>query len=234
MARRFRTLLLQGSLLAAAVMAAIATQALAAKRDNSIRVASYQQADIIDPYFNTSLITTILAHHIWDTLVYRDPNTGGFRGGLAVSWRRLDDRTIEFKLRQGVRFHNGAVFDADDVVATLDFVTKAENKVIRRAETGWIDHAEKIDAGTVRLVTKQPFPAAFELLATNIFIYPHEYYPKAGPLGMTEKPVGTGPFRVVEHARGKFIRMERNPDYFKDGPKSQPKVAKLELRFIPD
>src|SRR5215471_14336962 len=99
-AGRTRTLLLQGLLLALAVMAgATATPALAAKRDNSVRVASYQQADIIDPYFNTSLITTILAHQILDTLVYRDPKTGEFKGALAASWTRLDERTIEFKLR---------------------------------------------------------------------------------------------------------------------------------------
>src|SRR5215470_18461112 len=99
---------LQGLLLAAAVTAAGAIPAVAAKRDNSIRVASYQQADIIDPYFNTSLITTILAHQIWDTLIYRDPKTGEFKGALAASWQRLDERTIEFELRQGVKFHNGA------------------------------------------------------------------------------------------------------------------------------
>ena len=233
---RFGTLALRVARITAGVIAAgmIATPAPAAKRDNLIRVASYQVAPILDPYFNTSLITTNLAQQIWDTLVYRDPKTGEFKGALAASWRRLDDRTIEFKLRQGVKFHNGAAFDADDVVDMLNFVTKPENKVVRRAETGWIDHAEKVDAHTVRLVTKQPFPAAFELLATNIFIYPHAYYAKVGPLGMTEKPIGTGPFRVVEHAQGKLVRMERNPDYFRDSPKSQPKVAKLELRFIPD
>jgi peptide/nickel transport system substrate-binding protein len=229
-----RSLILPGLFLAVTVAGLIATPVLAGRRDNSIRVASYQVADIIDPYFNTSLITTILAHQIWDTLIYRDPATDEFKGALAASWRRVDDRTIEFKLRQDIRFHNGAAFDADDVVGTLAFVTKPENKVIRRAETGWIDHAEKVDSSTVRLVTKEPFPAAFELLATNIFIYPHAYYAKVGPVGMSEKPVGTGPFRVIEHARGKFIRMERNPDYFKDSPKAQPKVAKVELRFIPD
>src|ERR1700730_11277962 len=167
MERRIRTLLLQGLLFAAAVTATgtITTPAIAAKRDNSIRVASYQQADIIDPYFNTSLITTILAHQIWDTLVYRDPETGEFKGALAASWRRLDDRTIEFKLRQGVKFHNGDAFDADDVVATLDFVTKPENKVIRRAETGWIDHAEKIDSDKARLGTKQTNTTAFQTLS---------------------------------------------------------------------
>ena len=51
---------------------------------------------------------------------------------------------------------------------------------------------------------------------------------------MNEKPVGSGPYRVVEHAIGKFIRLERNPDYFKDSPKPQPKINKVEIRFIPD
>jgi peptide/nickel transport system substrate-binding protein len=236
MAGRFRLIELSVALLAAAVIAAgaIATPVLAAKRDNSIRVASYQVVDIVDPYFNTSLTSLIIGQQIWDTLIYRDPKTGEYKGSLATSWTRVGDTTLELELRQGVKFHNGAPFDADDVVATLNFLTRPESKIVRRAEVAWIDRAEKIDAYKVRIITKRPFPAAIELLATFIFIYPHEYYAKAGPLGMSEKPVGTGPFRVVEHARGKYIRMERNPDYFKDSPKSQPKVAKLELRFIPD
>src|SRR6266853_219434 len=131
-ARGFRALGLPVALLAAAIVVAGAiAPALAAKRDNSIRVASYQVAPIIDPYFSTSLITTILAQQIWDTLVYRDPKTGEFKGALAASWKRLDDRTIELKLRQGIKFHNGAAFDADDVVATLDFITRPDSKVVR-------------------------------------------------------------------------------------------------------
>src|SRR4030095_10433895 len=65
-------------------------------------------------------------------------------------------------------------------------------------------------------------------------IHPHEYYAKVGPKGMNEKPIGSGPYRVVEHALGKFIRLERNPDYFKDSPKAQPKIERVEIRFIPD
>ena len=51
---------------------------------------------------------------------------------------------------------------------------------------------------------------------------------------MNEKPVGSGPYRVTEHALGKSIALERNPDYFKDCPKAQPKIDKVEIRFIPD
>ena len=85
----------------------------------------------------------------------------------------------------------------------------------------------------MRIVAKRPFPAAIEYLAGPVVIHPHEYYAKVGPKGMNEKPVGSGPYRVVEHAIGKYIRLERNPDYFKDSPKPQPKIDKVEIRFIP-
>jgi peptide/nickel transport system substrate-binding protein len=222
--------------IAAAVLASITatTPGFAAKHDNSLRVASYQVVDILDPYFNTALTGTILGHQIWDTLIYRDPTTGEYKGELATAWRRPDDRTIELDLRKGVKFHNGANFDADDVVYTLNSLVAPDSKVVRRAETSWIDHAEKLDPYKVRIVTRQPFPAAIEFLAYFIFIYPHEYYSKVGPVGMGEKPIGSGPYKVVEHARGKFIRFVRNPDYFADSPRPQPKIEKIELRYMPD
>jgi peptide/nickel transport system substrate-binding protein len=223
-----------GSALALLAALVAVTPALAGKKDNSLRVASYQVIDSLDPYFNTSLTSVIIAHQIWDTLIYRDPKTGEHKGQLATAWTQIDDKTIELELRKGVKFHNGQAFDADDVVYTLNFVTKPENKIVRQANVSWIDRVEKVDPYKVRIVSKQPFPAAIEYLATSIFIYPHEYYAKVGPIGMSQKPVGSGPFRVVEHVPGKVIRMERNPDYFKDSPRSQPKLGRIEFRFIPD
>jgi peptide/nickel transport system substrate-binding protein len=213
---------------------ALATPALAGKRDNSIRFGADQVVANVDNYFNQSAIGAIIADQVWDTLIYLDPRTGDYQGQLATAWRRIDDRTIEFELRRGVKFHNGAAFDADDVAYTVNFVTKPENKIVPQFLVAWIDHAEKVDQYKVRIVAKQPFPPAIAYLATAIVIYPHEYYAKVGPAGMNRNPVGTGPFRVVEHAVGKYIRMERNLDYFKDSPKPMPKVDKVEIRFIPD
>jgi peptide/nickel transport system substrate-binding protein len=218
--------------LVAALM--IATPALAAKRDNSIRWATDNVLNSIDGYFNDQKAAYIVALQVWDTLIYRDPKTNEYKGQLATSWKSIDDRTIEFELRRGVKFHNGADFDADDVVYTLNYISNPENKVVVQSRVSWIDHAEKIDPYKVRVVSKETFPAAIEFLAVYSFIYPHEYYAKVGPIGMSERPVGSGPFRVVEHARGKYVRMERNRDYFKDSPRSQPKIDKLEIRFIPD
>jgi peptide/nickel transport system substrate-binding protein len=215
-------------------LSAPATPAFAGKKDNSIRIATDYVLNNVDKYFNFNILGNMFADQVWDTLIYRDPGSGEFNGQLATAWKWIDDKTLELELRQGVKFHNGARFDADDVVYTVNFVTKPENKIVPQATVAWIDHAEKVDQYKVRIVSKQPFAPAIAQLANNIPIYPHEYYAKVGPLGMNRKPVGSGPFRVVDHALGKYIRMERNPDYFKDSPKPVPKIDKFEIRFIPD
>jgi peptide/nickel transport system substrate-binding protein len=212
-----------------------AAPAFAAKRDQTIRFASDQAPENVDPFFNNVRIGVIIGQHVWDTLVYRDPNTGEYKGQLASGWRQVDDKTIEFDLRQGVKFHNGEEFDADDVVYTLNYMAKPENKVTTQSNVNWIDHAEKVDKYKVRVVTKQIFPAAIEYLAGPVVMHPNEYYAKVGPKGQNEKPVGTGPYRIVSHVLGKSIVLEKNPDYFKDSPKGQVKgVQKIEIRVIPD
>jgi len=222
--------------LVTAVLAAsgLATPTLANKHGNSVRFAYDQVPENVDPYFNNVRIGLIIGQQVWDTLIYRDPKTGHYGGQLATNWKWLDEKTLEFELRKGVTFHNGAGFDADDVVYTLNFVSKPENKVVTQQNVNWIDHAEKVDQYKVRVVSKWPFPAAIEYLAGPVVIMPHEYYARVGPKGMNEKPVGSGPFRVVDHAIGKYIRLERNPGYFKDSPKQAAKIDKLEIRFIPD
>src|SRR5919112_3382075 len=115
-------------------LAAVAAQpALGSKRDGVVRFAYDQAPENVDPFFNNVRIGVIIGQHVWDTLVYRDPNTGEYKGQLATAWRQIDDKTIEFDLRQGIKFHNGEEFDADDVVYTMNFVGKAESKVVTQS-----------------------------------------------------------------------------------------------------
>lgn len=221
------------SVIAAAALA-IATPALAQKSAGAIRFAYDQAPENVDPFFNNVRIGVIIGANVWDTLIYRDPNTNEYKGQLATSWKQIDDKTIEFELRQGVKFHNGEEFDADDVVYTLNFVSKPENKVVTQGNVNWIGAAEKLDKYKVRLTTKEVFPAAIEYLAGPVVIHPNEYYEKVGPKGQNEKPVGSGPYKVSNYVPGKSITLEANKDYFKDSPKSQAKVGKVEIRFIPD
>lgn len=218
--------------LAAAVL--VAGPAQAGKSDDTLRFAYDQVPENVDPYFNNVRIGVILSYQVWDTLIYRDPKTNTYQPQLATAWKWIDEKTLELELRQGVKFHNGEEFDADDVVYTLNYVLKPDAKVLAIQNVNWMQRAEKLDKYKVRIVAKQPFPAAIEYLAGPLVIHPNQYYEKVGPKGMNEKPVGSGPYRVTEHAVGKYIRLERNPDYFKDSPKGQPKISKIEVRFIPD
>src|SRR5512140_3603196 len=224
--------LLRVTLLAAAV--AFTLPAEAGKRENSVKWASNQVPESLDAYFNNVRIGVILAHHIWDTLVFRDPKTNEYKPSLATAWRWVNDTTLEFDLRRGVKFHNGEAFDADDVVYTLNFVSKPENKSTTQQNVNWIASAEKVEQFKVRIKLKKPFPAALEYLAGPVVIYPGKYYAKVGPKGMSEKPVGSGPYMVTEYQQGRLVRLKRNPNYFKDSPKPQPKIETLELRLIPD
>jgi peptide/nickel transport system substrate-binding protein len=223
-------------LLMAALAAALcaAGPADAGKRDDTLRIAGNQVPESLDSYMNNVRLGVIITHHIWDHLIYRDPKTNEYKPSLATGWKWVDDKTLELELRRGVRFHDGEAFDADDVVYTLNFVSNPANKVVTQQNVNWIEKAEKLEQFKVRVRLKQPFPAALEYLAGPVVIYPNEYYAKVGPKGMSEKPVGSGPYKVIEHQPGRLVRFERNADYFKDSPRPQPTIGKLELRLIPD
>ena len=223
--------------LAAATFAAalvVAAPAWAGKKNDTLNMAYDQAPESVDPYFNNVRIGVILTANVWDTLLYRDPVTHEYKGQLAKSWRQVDDRTLEFELRQGIKFHNGEDFDADSVVHTLSFVADPANKAVTQQNVQWIQRVDKIDRYKVRVVSKEPFPAAKDYLATTLAILPAKYYKEVGPKGMNARPVGSGPYKVVEHVPGKSITLEKFDGYFKESPRTQPKIGKVRIRFIPD
>jgi peptide/nickel transport system substrate-binding protein len=137
-------------LLAACAGVALALPAEAGKRNDTIVFAADQVPESIDSYFNNVRIGVIIAHHVWSNLIYRDPKTNEYKGELATDWKWINDKTIEFNLRHGIKFHNGEPFDADDVVYTLNFVGKAENKVTTQTNVNWIESAESIGSRVPR------------------------------------------------------------------------------------
>ncbi len=217
-----------------AALQLMASPAMAGRSDGVLRIAAEQVPESFDAYFNNVHLGSIIAHHVWDHLIERDPDTGQHKPSLATAWRWIDDKTLEFDLRSGVRFHNGEPFDADDVVHTLNFVADPANRVVTQQNVSWIARAEKLSALQVRLHLKTPFPAALEYLAGPVVIYPNEYYAAVGPQGMSSRPVGTGPYKVVEAQPGRLVRLERNADYFRESPRPAPTIEKIELRLIPD
>ena len=203
------------------------------KANDTLRVAFTKELENVDSYFNSSREGVVLQRAIWDGLIYRDPATNEYKGNLATSWEWIDDTTLELKLREGVTFHDGSPFNADDVVYTVNFVAKEENGVKTQRNVNWMESAEKVDDYTVRINLKEKFPAAIEFLSGPVSMYPSDYYAEVGPSGMGLEPVGTGPYKVVSVVPGQHFVLEKNENYH-DSPKGQPEIANVDIRTIPD
>jgi len=223
------------TLTAAAFAQAFAlSPALADKANNTLTFAHANILESADINFNTVSSGNILAFQIWDTLISRDPVSGDYRPNLATAWKWVDDTTLELDLRRDIKFHNGEEFDADDVVATLNFVTDPKNRITLDYTT-WIASAEKTEKYKVRIKSKYVFPAAIEYLTgPRLAMYPNEYYAKVGPAGMSAEPVGTGPYRVERHDPRRSITLKRYAGYPADGPKAGATIETVVIRFIPD
>lgn len=212
------------------------TSVSAGPDDDSLVVAwgSTGPIENVDNYFNTNRTGIWFSRMVWDQLIYREPKTFEYKPLLAESWEALSDTTWQFKLRKGVKFHNGEPFDADDVVFTLNWISDPANGVKVQRNVNWIKNAEKIDQYTVNVNMKKPFPQAFEFLSGPVTIYPNEYYAEVGPEGMHKAPVGTGPMKVTGITTAEEYTFVRNPDYTWGSPKGEAKTATMVVREIAD
>lgn len=223
----------KASALAAACTLLTAGSAFAGKDDDTLVWVTTFEPPTYNYYDQTLREGTILSRHLWDSLYWRDLDTGEYVPHLATNIEYADPKTIDITLRQGVTFHNGEKFDADDVVYTLNLVIDPKNKMVNRNPVRWISRAEKTGEYSVRLHLDKIFAPALEYLSTSVVIYPDEYYKKVGKDGYGRAPVGTGPYKAVEVVPGKRLVMEKNENYF-GGGKGQPHIGKVVMRFIPE
>ena len=226
---KFRT-----ALMACALGAALLVQPAAAQKSaDTLRVVFRDTVTNVDPYFNQLRTGVVISHQAWDGLVYRDPDTFQPKPLLATSWKLVDDRTIEFELRRGVKFHNGDPFSADDVVYTLNTVSAPDSRVSVPSNVNWIERAEKIDDFKVRVHLKRPQPAAFEYFSFVVPIWPKAYRERVGAEGYSKAPVGAGPYRFTK-VEASVLELERFADYYADSPRGRPAIGRMQIRFVPD
>lgn len=213
---------------------ALATPALADKASNSLNAAFGNEVATLDNYMGTGREELVLARLLYDGLVSKNHETGEFMPELASSYELVSDTEIDFVIRDDVKFHNGQTLTADDVVYTLNTVSKPEFGARYQIAVNWIEKAEKMDGNTVRLTMKKPYPMALEMLAGNLPIYPAEYYEKVGSQGMSANPVGTGPYRLVSQTQGAEFTFEKFDDYYSGGQKSDAQIETLKFRILPE
>ncbi len=148
---------------------------------------------------------------------------------LAESWTLSpDQRTYEFKLRQGLKFHNGDPFTAEDV--KFSFYRAKSSRVLKEK----VRDVEIVDPYRVRFHLHEPFPdfmAFYGTLATaSSWIVPKKYVEKVGDDGFKKQPVGLGPYKFVSNTPGIEIVMEANESYWR----KMPSVKRLVFKSVPE
>jgi peptide/nickel transport system substrate-binding protein len=173
----------------------------------------------IDPHFHNLTPNNNVGNHIFDTLVAKDAR-GRLTPALAESWRTIDDLTWEFRLRKGVKFHDGSDFTAADVVFSLDRVPSVPNSPSPfTTYSKQITEKIVVDPYTVRLKTAAPYPLMANDMSTIMIVSS-----RAAKGASTEDfnsgkaAVGTGPFRFVRWQKGDRIELARHEAYW--GPKA--------------
>ena len=179
----------------------------------------------VDPHFHNLSPNNAMAAHVFETLVKADASLKTYPG-LAESWKALSDTEWEFKLRKGVKWHNGEPFTAEDVAATIKRIPNVPNSpasfaVFVRA----IKEVKVIDSHTIRFTTATTYPLLpSDMVSVAIVPKSVAETAKTEDFNSGKAMIGTGPFRFQEYVSGDRIILVRNKDYY-DAQQSWDKVT---------
>lgn len=220
--------------------ALMATSTLA----QSITVGAANVSDYLDPGRDHSNVGSQFYYNAFDTLIDRDHSKlePVWTPGLATEWHMVDAKTMELKLREGVKFHNGEDMTADDVVFSLNRMyqaTFAPYVVRSKDRLGNFTGAEKVDDYTVRITVDKEEPLWETLVSLQqVMIIPEDYTkalsgdPMVAEDGDFEAfslaPVGTGPYAISEFTPGQKVVYTRFDDFWGDrAPLEQATVIRI-------
>lgn len=224
--------------LAATVLCLYGSQAWAQKPGGILRVTHRDDPGNISIHETGTISVVAPLMGVYNNLVMFDQtakrNTlDGIVPDLAESWSwSADDKKLTFKLRQGVKWHDGKPFTAADVKCTIDFLQdKATDRFRLNVRKGWYTNIDSVTVDNdfqATFTLKRPQPAILALLSSGF----SPVYPCHVPLAkQRQHPIGTGPFKFVQYQKGQSIKVTRNPDYWKSG---RPYLDGVEYTIIPN
>jgi peptide/nickel transport system substrate-binding protein len=223
--------LLRLLMLVLGMLLAVAPPALPQAKD-TLTVALVSHAPTLDPHMHFERVGILVNINMFDSLLHKTPKLE-YEPSLATSWKALSDTVWEFKLRKGVKFHNGETMTAEDVKYSFDRVIepgKEKKKSPQYGNIRAIKEVRIVSPDTIHLVTDKPFPL---LLERMVFfpIVPQKHIEKVGEEAFgTTAAVGTGPWKLVEWKRDQHIRLEAFDQHWR----GKPAFKHLVIRAIPE
>ncbi len=209
------------------------SQAEQAKTGGILRIAYSQDMTGMDPHKSLGIPAVYVMQNIFQNLVSLDEKLE-FAPELAESWEATEGgKTYIFHLRRGVQFHDGTPFNAAAVKWNFDRLLNPKEGVRLRSRFSTVDRVEVVDDYTIKIVQKHPSRLLLSALASyslsGLMIISPASYEKWGKKELMHHPAGTGPFIFDRWESGRFIRLKRNPHYWKPG---LPYLDGLEFKII--
>ena len=217
--------LLKSVLVATALALATSSAAIAQRTD--IVIGMVLEPPHLDPTAGAAAAIKEVGYaNIFEGLTRIGPD-GAVQPGLAESWEISDDgKVYTFKLHTGVKFHDGADFSAEDVKFSIDRAMAEDSVNPQKGLYSAIEKVEVVDPATVVVTLKHPQGA----FLWNMGWGEAAIVSPASADGNKEKPIGTGPFKFENWAKGSSITLVKNPDYWGE----EVALDKAEFRIIPD
>lgn len=221
------------ALLGVLVLALLPSRAAQPKVGGTLRIGYAQDITGLDPHMSLGIPGVYVMQNIFQNLVTLDEHLE-FVPELATSWDVTDGgKTYVFHLRRGVQFHDGTPFNAQAVQWNFDRLLDPQEGVRLRSRFAMVDRVEVVDDYTVKIVQKHPSRLLLSALASyslaGLMIISPASYAQWGKQDLMHHPVGTGPFVFDQWEPGRFIRLKRNPHYWKPG---LPYLEQLEFTII--
>ena len=227
--------------LGAAAVAALALAPMASetvaqtpKRGGTVTVHVTSEQRVLNPAIRASTGVYVFTGKIMEPLI--DRTYEGYEGVLATEWSSSEDgKTITFKLREGVSWHDGKPFTCDDVAFSAMEMWK---KLLNYGSTlqAFLEAVDCPDPHTAVFRYSRPMPLDLLVASMPDLGHPAPKHVFEGTDIMQNPantaPIGTGPFKFVEYRRGQFVVAERNPDYWRGA--EYPYVDRIVWQFISD
>jgi peptide/nickel transport system substrate-binding protein len=195
----------------------------------ALRVGVQGSLSTGDPHMTGAPADMTILINIFDPLVRRDAK-GVLQPSLATSWKLVDPNTWEFKLREGVKFHNGEEFNAETVQFSLERIFKEGSKSPIQ-ELRSVESVEVVDPLTIKVHTTTVDPYIPDKLALFAgMMVPKQYLEEKGDENFHSNPVGTGAYVFQSWVKDGSMELTGNPDYWNGAPA----ITELTFKFIPD
>ena len=185
-----------------------------------------QGADVtsLDPHQGKETPAVQVTDQIFDTLTVVNVQTGEVEPLIAESWEQTSDTAYTFKIRQGIKFHDGSELTAEDVKFSLD---RAINSAAVSYIVDFIDAVTVTDPYTVEITTKEPYAPAIRNLSVPFSAIVPKALVEADEEGFKLHPVGSGPYRFVEWKQGDSVTLAANEDYWEGAPATPNLIMKV-------